>query len=71
MLSQAFYLRQAEICLALARNTLQPALRRRFEDLAIEFAEELEPDNRPTPSNDGQLAVERKLGQALLHARSH
>ncbi|HZP79603.1 MAG TPA: hypothetical protein VFB45_25950 [Pseudolabrys sp.] len=71
MLSQSFYLQQAETCLMLARRTLDPALRRRYAELAIEFSEELE----DLPHGDRALAMCHDPAQALalhsLRAKSH
>lgn len=41
MVSRAYYLHQAQTCMSLAQVCSDPQLKRRYEDLAVEFAEKV------------------------------
>jgi hypothetical protein len=74
MVPQAFYLQQAETCLALARTAIDPVLRRRYEDLAVDFSEELGLE-APQPGHDraftANTSLDRALAAQVQRARSH
>ena len=42
MSKRSYYWRQAQVCMSLARVTDDPALKERYEDLAVDFAQNAE-----------------------------
>ena len=61
MTSRSYYLHQAQVCMSLARGTDNPSLKRRYEDLVIEFM------NRGWREPDSEDDAESDLA---LHARA-
>lgn len=41
MLVSSYFARQVQVCMSLARLTDDPALKRRYEELAVEFAQNI------------------------------
>jgi hypothetical protein len=39
MAMRSYYWHQSQVCMALGRGTSDPVLKRRYEDLALEFAQ--------------------------------
>jgi len=56
MSKRSYYWRQAQVCMSLARSTEDPLLKERYEDLAVDFAQNAERDQLESSDLESELA---------------